>query len=120
MIKYPKGADPFITQHGKDREEGEDQYISNFCTGCTVGFKYFDLRNTKTITLHLQGYGTGCEVTIRNKERGNVICRIPVETALEPKTFVGTLPEGLSEKEALYFSIEGKGGTYDFTAFDLA
>jgi len=49
-----------------------------------------------------------------------VICRIPVDTALEPKTFTGKLPKGLGEKEALYFSVEGKGGTFDFTQFELA
>ncbi len=120
MLKHPKGADPFLTQHGKDRESGEDQYISNFCTGCTVGFKYFDLRETKSITLTLQGYGNGCAVTIRTKEQGEPIVKIPVETALEPKTFTAALPEGLGEKEALYFSVEGKGGTFDFTQFELA
>jgi hypothetical protein len=29
------------------------------------------------------------------------------------------MPEGLGEKEALYFSLEGKG-TFDFISFDLA
>ena len=31
----------------------------------------------------------------------------------------GKLPEGLGEKEALYFSVEGRGGTFDFVSFDL-
>ncbi len=120
MIKHPKGADPFITQRGGDREEGDDQYISNFCTDCTVGFKYFDLRETKTIAVKLQGYGNGCTLTVRTREHGEPVCRMPVETALQEKTFTGTLPEGLGEREALYFSIEGKGGTYDFNSFELA
>ena len=120
MIKHPKGMDPFLTQRGGDREEGDDQYISNFCTDCTVAFKYFDLRETKTISLKLQGYGNGCTVTVRTQENGEPICRIPVETALQEKTFTGTLPEGLDEREALYFSIEGKGGTFDFNSFELA
>jgi hypothetical protein len=29
------------------------------------------------------------------------------------------MPEGLGEKEALYFSLEGKG-SFDFISFDLA
>ena len=120
MIKYRKGSNPFLTQKGRDREEGPDQYVSNFCTDCTVGFKYFDLRETESLAITLQGYGRGCTVTVKNKEHGDVICRIPVDTALEPKTFTGKLPKGLGEKEALYFSVEGKGGTFDFISFTLA
>ncbi|MBP5254399.1 MAG: beta-xylosidase, partial [Lachnospiraceae bacterium] len=62
----------------------------------------------------------GCTVTVGNAEKGGILCRIPVETALQPKSFTGQLPAGLGEKEALYFSIEGKGGTFDFLSFDLA
>jgi len=102
-----------------DRETGPDQYVSNFCTGCTVAFKYFDLRETTKIRVNLQGYGTNCDVVIRTKEDGEIICRIPVRTCKTEHGFAGVLPEGLGEKEALYFSIEGKG-TFDFVSFDLA
>ena len=119
MLKHRKGLDPFLTQKGGDREEGPDQYVSNFCTGCTVGFKYFDLRETREITVNLQGYGNGCAVTVRTKEQGEAVCRIPVETCTAQKGFTGRLPGGLGEKEALYFSVEGKG-TFDFLSFDLS
>jgi len=120
MVKHRKGLSPFITQHGGDREEGEPQYVSNFCTGCTVGFKYFDLRDSKTLTVRLQGYGDGCAVTVRTAEDGEPICRIPVHTCKEPEEFSCELPEGLGEREALFFSVEGKGGTFDFTYLTLA
>ena len=120
MLKMPKRMGPFITQHGKDREEGEPQYVSNFCTDCTVGFKYFDLSETTKIKVSLQGYGDGCNVTVRTKERGEVICRIPVHTCRQPEEFEGILPSGLGSKEALYFSVEGKGGTFDFNSFTLS
>jgi hypothetical protein len=82
-----------------------------------VGFKYFDLRETRGITIRLQGYGS-CTVTVRTKEHGGeVICRIPVQTCRTYRDFTGELPEGLGEREALYFSIEGKG-TFDFISFD--
>ena len=119
MIKFRKGSNPFLTQRGGDREEGEPQYISNFCTDCTVGFKYFDLRETNTVTVNLQGYGDGCAVVIRTREKGDVICRIPVHTCRKPEDFTGVLPGGLGEKVALYFSVEGKGGTFDFNSFTL-
>jgi hypothetical protein len=85
-----------------------------------VGFKYFDLTDTKEITVNLQGYGNGCAVTVRTEEHGEPILRIPVETCKELKGFTGQLPAGLGSKEALYFSVEGKGGTFDFVSFDLA
>ena len=116
MLKPLNNAEPYLTQKGKDREEGPDQYVSNFCTGCTVGFKYFDLRETSKITIRLQGYGE-CVVVIRNHESGDVICRIPVHTCKTAEDFSGEL-KGLGEKEALFFSVEGKG-TFDFISFDL-
>ena len=118
MIKYRKGSNPFLTQRGKDREEGEPQFISNFCTGCTVGFKYFDLSETKTITVRLQGYGDGCFVTVRNEEHGDALLKIPVHTCKEEEAFSGELPFH-GKKEAIYFSVEGKGGTFDFNSFTL-
>ena len=103
MIKRSKKDTPYLTQKGSDREEGPDQFVSNFCTGCTVAFKYFDLRETTKIRVNLQGYGTNCDVVTCRNEHG----------------FTGTFDCVFGEKEALYFSIEGKG-TYDFISFDLA
>ena len=82
--------------------------------GSTIG-----LRETREITVNLQGYGNGCSVLVRTQEKGDVICRIPVETCTTQKGFTGALPAGLGEKEALYFSVEGKGGTFDFVSFEL-
>ena len=98
--------------------EDPGQYISNFCTDCTVGFKYFDLRETKKISVALQGYGE-CTVVVRTKEDGEIVCRIPVVTCKEERTFKGELKGSFGEKEALYFSVEGKG-TFDFNSFTLS
>ncbi|MBQ6985856.1 MAG: beta-xylosidase, partial [Oscillibacter sp.] len=118
MIKRPKGRGPFLTQAGKDREEGPEQYVSNFCTGCTVGFKYFDLRETKKIRVSLQGYGE-CLVTVRTRTDAKPVCYIPVVTCKQERAFVGELKGAFGEREALYFSVEGKG-TFDFLSFELA
>ena len=56
---------------------------------------------------------------MRTQEDGEAVCRIPVETCTAQKGFTGRLPGGLGEKEALYFSVEGKG-TFDFLSFDLS
>lgn len=118
MLKPPKGASPYFTQSGGDRESGPDQYIGNFCPGCTVGFKYFDLRETKSISVNLHGRGKG-EVVIRRSEKGEPVCRIPVSPCSETTGFTGKLPSGLGEREALFFTLEGTG-RFDFLSFDLA
>ena len=100
------------------REEGPEQYVSNFCTGCTVGFKYFDLRETKTVRVFLQGYGD-CVVTVRTKEDGEAVCSIPAATCRQERDFAGELHGAFGDREALYFSVEGRG-TFDFLAFELA
>ena len=118
MLKRPRGRHPFLTQEGRDREGGPDQYVSNFCTGCTVGFKYFDLRETKTVKVYLQGYGD-CTVTVRTRKYREPVCRIPVTTCKEVQSFAGTLEGTFDEREALYFGVEGRG-TFDFLSFELA
>ena len=55
MIKHPKKGCPYLTQDGKDRESGPDQYIANMCDGALAGFKYFDLSETKEISVTDKG-----------------------------------------------------------------
>ncbi len=119
MIKCPKGTSPYLTQDGRDRDEGpSDQYIANFCTGCTVGFKWFDLLKTREITVNIKGRGDESAVLVRKEEKGEPICRIPVKSCAQVTGFTAGLPEGLGKREALYFSVEGKG-KFDFISFEL-
>ena len=37
MIKHPKNGTPYLTQDGKDRESGPDQYIANMCDSALAG-----------------------------------------------------------------------------------
>ncbi len=116
MVKHLKGDTPYITQDGKDREEGPDQYIENFCDGCTVGFKYFDLSKTRGIRVKLKGNGRGF-VTVKCAEDGEVMCRIPVERC-SLETWFDAAFGPASEKEALYFGFEGSG-RFKFISFEL-
>lgn len=50
---------PYFTQTGKDRMERGDQYIANFRDGAVAGFKYFDFRDTRSLTLTVSGKGRG-------------------------------------------------------------
>lgn len=117
MIKHPKNGYPYFTQAGKDREEGPDQYVANMCDGAVAGFKYFDLRNSQKIRINIKGNASGI-VTVRNKEGGSTIARIQVSPVREVHGFTAELSHGLGEKEALFFSCEGKG-SFDFFSFAL-
>ena len=57
MIKHFKENTPYLTQDGGDSENGDDQYISNFCDGSVAGFKYFDLSGSREIAVKLKGKG---------------------------------------------------------------
>lgn len=128
MIKQPKGSSPYLTMEGSDREKalgnvgGEDQYIANFCTDCTVGFKYFDLTDSHTISITLRGKtGKGqCAVTVRNAENSEkTLCEILVSSSVKPAKYSAALPGGLGDKEPLYFSVKGKG-KFDFISFEIS
>ena len=60
-MKTPAGRHPYFTQTGVDREQDGDQYIANFCNGATAGFKYFEFKGNKKIS-----------VTVRGKARGKM------------------------------------------------
>ena len=57
--KIRKGIHPYFTQSGKDREENGDQYIANFKDGATCGFKYFDFKDNKHISVGIRGKANG-------------------------------------------------------------
>ena len=59
IFKSGHRKEPFLTQHGGDREDNPNQYIKNFNDGCSVTYKYFDLRKTKTFGIEVNGSAVG-------------------------------------------------------------
>ena len=116
MIKHPKSRHPYLTQDGRDREQGADQYIANMCDGAVAGFKYFDLRETSKVRINIKGKATGV-VYVTTEEGGKPVAKIQVKPCKEQHGFAADL-SGLGEKEALYFSYKGTGA-FDFMSFDL-
>ena len=116
MVKHPKNGYPFFTQKGGDRESGEDQYIANMCDGAVAGFKYFDLSKTGAVRINIKGKAEGT-VLVRTSEKGETVAEIPVKPCREVHGFSAKIA-GLGEKEALFFSFQGKGA-FDFFSFDL-
>ena len=116
MIKHPKSGHPYLTQDGKDREQGSDQYIANMCDGAVAGFKYFDLRETSKVRINIKGKATGV-VYVSTEEGGKPVAKIQVKPCKEQHGFAADV-NGLGEKEALYFSYKGTGA-FNFMSFDL-
>lgn len=118
MLKRRKGGCPYITQDGGDREEGPDQYVANVCDGAVVGYKYFDLADTKEIRINIKGNADGV-VTIKDGEESDaaLLSEIRVSGAGGGKGFVGKF-DNVKNGQALFFSFKGKGA-FKFVSFDL-
>ena len=118
MIKYPKGSSPYLTQKGRDRESGSDQYIANFCDGSVAGYKFFDTRETSRIGVLLAGTAEGTIIVRdRDDDAGMILSTIEICMKKEKKKFYGSFVGGC-EKQALFFSFEGKGA-FDFYSFGM-
>ena len=98
---------PKITQDGKDGDK-EIGYIANMRDGATAGFKYFDCKGIKKITIKARGgMGVGGAFEIMTEWNGTPICTIPVDTTNEWKEYSAdiSIPDGV---HALYFRYIGR------------
>ena len=104
IFKSGHRKEPFLTQHGGDREDNPNQYIKNFNDGCSVTYKYFDLRKTKTFGIEVNGsavgklimkYGDKEAVQEINLKKEMKIIKFPVKNG--------------GEKDKVVFIYEGKG-----------
>lgn len=108
-----KGKRPYLTQSGKDREALGDQYVANLRQGALVGFKYFDLRASRTLSVDASASGTG-RMLVSTAIGGEPIAVVPVPPGKQPVP----LRRGLGEHSALYFQYSGTGRV-DFRSFTL-
>lgn len=98
---------PYLTQSGEDRENDPDQYIANMKDGALAGFKYFDIRNLRTIAVKISGQGSG-EMLVKTSLDGKTVCRIPVTGSDDRMWFSGacSIEDGV---HALFFIYRGDG-----------
>ena len=106
---------PRITQDGKDGDQ-EEGYIANMQNGYTLGFKFFDFKDVKKISVTTRGYVYG-KYEVRTKWDGPVLAEITPIGSNIWETFSAdiSLPDGVGE---LYFKFVG-GGTHQFKGFTL-
>lgn len=112
---------PYITQDGPDigaeNENQDEAYIRNMTSGVVAGFKYFDCKDVKKISVKTRGmcYGGGLELSF--EPDGEAIGKIPVYGGNEWSwsTAEIAIPDGV---HALYFKMYGYG-IFSFAAFRL-
>ena len=103
IFKSGHGKEPFLTQNGKDRENNPDQFVKNFNDGCSITYKYFDLKETKSFNLKVNGkaegkliFQYGDKVAVQEVNvNGDKVIEFPVEKG--------------GEKDKVTFIYEGKG-----------
>ena len=110
---------PYFTQEGADREDSPNQYIANMTDGAVAGFKYFEMKDTKRVTVTVRGSGNGTLriVTDREEAEKTEVAAVPIRPSENWQTFSAqmNIGDGIT---ALYFIYHGKGAV-DFDAFTL-
>ncbi len=97
---------PRITQDGRDGDH-EPGYVANLRDGAHCGFRYFDCKAVKTVTIRVRGYCKG-NFCVKTKWDGEILGRIPVVFSNVWKEYKGdiAIPDGI---QSLYFMYEGEG-----------
>lgn len=110
-------AHPFFTQTGKDQEGDGGQYIANMRNGAVAGFKYFDIRELKTVSVELSGAAEGEFLLSDRPDFQTVSVRIQLKLTGGRAEF--HVPCAMADGErALYFKFCGKGSVH-FHFFSL-
>ncbi len=118
MIPLGKNGYPYYTQDGKDREgnvPGEDQYVANMHDGSVCGFKYFDLKDTKKLSVCIKGHPKGT-LHVLTEKGGKPVADIALSPTKGKQSFSTDIAVGAVS--ALYFQYEGKG-KFNFYSLSL-
>ncbi len=106
---------PKITQDGRDGDK-EVGYIANMKDSATAGFKYFDCKDIKKVTVKARGYCTG-RLELKTAWDGEPLGSIELSFANIWTEFSSDIkiPDGV---QSLYFTYRGEGSA-NFASFVL-
>jgi len=106
---------PKVQQDGSDGDENV-AYIANLSDKYVIGFKYFDCKNVKKVTVTTRGYFDG-ELEVRTKWDGPVLGTIKIiySNFWESNSAEIAIPDG---ENALFFTVKGNGN-FQFKDFTL-
>ena len=102
-----RGAHPYFTQLGRDREHTPSQHIANFCHGSTAAFKYFNFDGANQIIVTIKGNPQG-KLIVSHEPDGKPIAKIRLTPCKALTDFYAPL-KASPGKQALYFTYEGMG-----------
>ncbi|MCQ2524497.1 MAG: family 43 glycosylhydrolase [Lachnospiraceae bacterium] len=99
-------SQPFVTQDGGDGDICP-AYITNFGTGSTLGFKYFDFKGITGMHVMTRGYSYG-EIQVKTSWDGPVLGTIKLDSANDFRRYEADfkIPDGVS---SLYLRYNGDG-----------
>lgn len=100
---------PKITQDSSDGDKDQEQgYICNMKDGATAGFKYFDCKQVKSVTLKVRGYCGGV-FEVKTALDGPVLGEVEVHGGTNWQSYTGNvaIPDGV---QAIYLTYRGNGG----------
>ena len=97
---------PKITQDGGDGDK-RPGFVANMRDGANAGFKYFDCRGVKRVSIRVRGYCKG-EFHVKTTWNGPSLGSIPVVFSNIWKEYTAeiAIPDGV---HALYFEYQGSG-----------
>ena len=106
MYVGEKGEFPRIVQEKSDGIEC-DSYITNIQNSTTIGFKYFEYKNLKSIGIYTRAYIHG-EFEVRTQIEGEILGKIKVDSSnvWEYGECSVNIPNGIG---ALYLTFKGTG-----------
>ena len=107
---------PYFTQSGSDRMGDGDQFIANMHDGAVAGFKYFEFRGLKQVSVEVRGAAGTMEVSVTPDFR-EVNAMIPLEASSTYRTFTAKA-QVTDGTHPLYFRYKGEG-KIDFTSMAL-
>ena len=112
---------PYFTQDGPDREDNPNQHIANMNEGTVAGFKYFQIKELKSVAVTVRGAGKAVMEVYTDLEK-EPLTAIDLKDSADWTMFEasvnGTKDTLWPEKTALYFCYRGEGA-YDFLNFTL-
>lgn len=115
MVKN-RDTHPFFTQEREDCEEDGGHYIKSIADGTMIGYRYFDFRGPRKITVGVRGSGDG-QLLVLQEPEGACIGSISVTASDQWHSAAGYIrPE--TGKHPLFFRYRGTG-TVELKDFTL-
>lgn len=98
----------YLTQDGVDREEGDNQYIKDIDDGTVIGYKYFDLSKTSSISLEIASNAEGFVSIYADEAKTKLLSKIEIKNN-QTKQFASGKLNPSSNNSPLFICFTGDG-----------